>query len=167
MDVYVECFVEKEVTKADRVRKTMWIAFSVMTGFMAFMFNILMLPVFVVVLILTILYIKKMGLLWEYTFNGDEFTVTRITMSRRKKMYTCNMERVQEVCHHKEYKAPGQPIKNVKDFASGVQSDDLYIMVVNGNKGKEKIYFEPNNEMLLAMRRSAPAVVRMLPQYGR
>lgn len=167
MDVYVECFVEKEVTQKDRLRKMMWIALCVLTGFLAFMFSILMVPVFVVVLVMTILYIKKMGLLWEYTFNGDEFTVTRVTMSRRKKMYSCNMERVQEVCHCKEYRAPGQPIKNVKDFASGVQSDDLYIMTVNGNKGKEKIYFEPNKEMLQAMRRSAPSVVRVLPQYGR
>ena len=108
-----------------------------------------------------------MGCLWEYVFTGDDFTVTRITTSRRKKLFTCKMDRVQSVCHHSEYRAPGQETKNVKDFASGVQSNDLYIMIVNGEKGKMKIYFEPNQELLMAMRRSNPAVVKIASPYGR
>ena len=41
------------------------------------------------------------------------------------------------------------------------------IMIVNGEKGKEKVYFDPEEEMLQAMRRVAPSVVKVLPQYGR
>lgn len=167
MDVYVECFVEKEVTKADRFRKGMWIALCVFTGFAGVMIDISMLLVFAVVLVMTIMYINKLGCLMEYVFNGDEFTVTRVTMNRRKKLFNCKTERIQSVCHYSEYRAPGQETKKVKDYASGVQSKDLYIMIVTGDKGKEKIYFEPNNEMLQAMRRVAPAVVRIASPYGR
>jgi len=167
MDVYVECFVEKEVTKADRIRKTMWIALCVVSGFSALMITVLMVPVFIAILVMTILHNNKLGCLMEYVFTGDEFTVTRVTMNRRKKLYNCKMDRVQSVCHHSEYRTPGQETKNVKDYASGVQNKDLYIMIVNGEKGKEKIYFEPNQELLQAMRRSAPAVVRVLSPYGR
>lgn len=168
MDVYVEQLVKREVTQKENTGKTVLGVVCVVLAILTFLtFNLLFFVAFLGVGVYTYIYTNRLGCLMEYVFNGEELVVTRITTSRRKKIYTCKMERVISFCHHTEYRAPGQETKNVKDFSSGALNKDTYIMIVNGEKGKEKVIFDPEQELLQAMRRIAPAVVKVLPKYGR
>ncbi len=167
MEVYVEQLVKREITQAENTMKTILGVICVVTGILTFLGYWAFLIVFVPVALYTYIYTSKIGCLMEYVFNGDELVFTRMTTSRRKKIYTCKMERVISFCHHSEYRAPGQETKNVKDYSAGVLGKDTYIMIVNGEKGKEKVFFDPEEDMLQAMRRVAPSVVKILPKYGR
>lgn len=167
MDVYVEQLVKREITQAENTMKTILSVVCVVTGIVTLIGFYSFFIVFAPIAVYTYIYTNKLGCLMEYVFNGDELVITRMTTSRRKKIYTCKMERVISFCHHSEYRAPGQETKNVKDFSAGTPGKDTYIMIVNGEKGKEKVIFDPEEEMLQAMRRVAPSVVKMLPKYGR
>lgn len=168
MDVYVEQLVKREVTQKESSLKSVLGVVCVVLAILTFLsMNLVFLIAFLAVGIYTYIYTSKLGCLMEYVFNGEELVVTRMTTSRRKKIYTCKMERVISFCHHTEYRAPGQETKNVKDFSSGVLGDNTYIMIVNGDKGKEKVFIDPEQDMLQAMRRTAPSVVKLLPRYGR
>jgi hypothetical protein len=159
MDVFVECMVERKVTNKQRALQTVWTALCIITGVGGAMF-LIFIPIFLICLFVTISLNNKMKALYEYTYMNGEITFTRLTTNRRKKLFTCNMEQVDEICHYKEFRAPGKGFAATKDFASGVPSDALYVMVVNGEKGKTRVYFEPNTEMLDAMWRSAPRIVK-------
>ncbi len=168
MDVYVEQLVKREVTQKENTKKTVLGVICVVLAVLTFLtFYPVFLVAFLAVGIYTYIYTNRLGCLMEYVFNGEELVVTRMTTSRRKKIYTCKMERVSSLCHHTEYRAPGQETKDVKDFSSGVLGNDTYIMIVNGDKGKEKVFVDLEQDMLQAMRRIAPSVVRVLPKYGR
>lgn len=168
MEVYVEQLVKREITQSENRMKTILGVICVVFAVLTFLtLSLIFLVPFLVVGIYTYLYNGKLGCLMEYVFNGDELVVTRMTTSRRKKIYTCKMERVISFCHHSEYRAPGQETKNVKDYSAGVLGKDTYVMIVNGEKGKEKVFFDPEEDMLQAMRRVAPSVVKVLPKYGR
>ena len=84
-----------------------------------------------------------------------------MTTNRRKKLLTCHMDRVEQVCPFREFRAPGNPRAFAKesDFSSGVENKDTYVMVVNTDKGKNKIIFEPSPELLDGMWRSYPRIV--------
>lgn len=159
MDVYVECMVAKEVTSRQRAMRVMWIVLCVLTAIAGIMYFIL-LPVFLLTVFLTVHFNSRMTALYEYTYMNGEMTFTRMTTNRRKRLFTCNMEQVEQVCPYREFHPQGKPYAANKDFASGSVSDALYAMIVNGEKGKIRVFFEPSGEMLDAMWRVSPRIVK-------
>ncbi len=159
MDVYVECMVKREITAKQKMLKNLWIALVVISGMASLVF-LIFLPIFLVTLVLATYFKNRMDAIYEYTYLNGEITFTRMTTNRRKKLFACTMERVDQVCPAKEFRAPGQGFAKVRDFASGVKNDKVYVMVANTEKGKVKIYFEPDFEMLDAMWRNSPRIVK-------
>ena len=169
MEVFVENIVERATTKNQRVMLTVW---KVVCGIALFMFCVMPmggqlilalinLIMFVVSLLIVSYFKRRLTLMYEYTYASGEISFARMTTNRRKKLFTCHMEKVEQVCFYKEYREPGQKSNYVKtrDYASGVPNDNLYVMIVRTEKGKERIYFEPDAEFLDAMWRNSPRIV--------
>lgn len=161
MDVYVECMVPREVTSKKRMMKTLWIILTVFTGILTGFGGMIFMPFFLLTWGLTVHFNHRMTAMYEYTYMNGDMTFTRMTTNKRKKLFSCDMDHVDQVCPYKEFRAPGNKnaFVKVRDFASGVVSDALYIMVVNTEKGKVKVFFEPDNNFLDAMWRHSPRTV--------
>lgn len=161
MDVYVECMVSRTVTSKQKMMKAMWIAMMVITFLASALFGMIFFLFFLLTWGLTVHFNNRMTAMYEYTYMNGEMTFTRMTTNKRKKLFTCDMDHVEQVCPYKEFRAPGNKnaFAKVRDFGSGVANDNLYIMVVNTEKGKIKIYFEPDADFLDAMWRHTPRIV--------
>ena len=169
MDVYVENIVGRETTQAQRTMLTIW---KIICGASLFMFcvmpmggqlilSLLNLIMFIVSLCIVGYFSRKLSLMYEYTYANGEICFSRMTTNRRKKLFTCHMEKVEQVCFYKEFREPGQKVAYAKtrDYGTGAASDNLYVMIVRTDKGKEKIYFEPDAAFLDAMWRNSPRTV--------
>ena len=169
MDVYVENIVGRETTQAQRTMLTIW---KIICGASLFMFcvmpmggqlilSLLNLIMFIVSLCIVGYFSRKLSLMYEYTYANGEICFSRMTTNRRKKLFTCHMEKVEQVCFYKEFREPGQKAAYAKtrDYGTGTASDNLYVMIVRTDKGKEKIYFEPDAAFLDAMWRNSPRTV--------
>lgn len=167
MDVYVENIVARVNTGHQQTMLKIW---KVLCGISLFIFcaapmfgqlilGLLNLVMFVVSL-LVVNYLKRsLSTVYEYTYANGEMTFTRMTTNRRKKLFTCHMEKVVQVCHYKEFRRSEHDKYKVRDFGSGVPGDGLYVMVVNSENGKQLVYFEPDAEFLDAMWRTSPRIV--------
>ena len=162
MDVYVESIVTRQITAKDKAVKTMWIAITVVMGIVASFGGILLIPFFLVTWAMAAHFIRRMSAMYEYVYMNGEMTFTRMTTNKRKKLFSCDMDHVEQVCFYKEFKNPGRQKAYAKtyDFASGVPGNSLYVMVVNTEKGKVKVFIEPEAEFLDAMWRHSPRVVQ-------
>lgn len=169
MEVFVENIVERVTTKSQRTMLTIW---KIVCGISLFMFcvmpmggqlilGLVNLIMFVVSLLIVNYFSRRLSLMYEYTYASGEISFARMTTNRRKKLFTCHMEKVEQVCFYKELKESGQKNAYVKtrDYASGVPNDNLYVMIVRTEKGREKVFFEPDAEFLDAMWRNSPRIV--------
>lgn len=161
MDVYVECMVAREVTSKQRMMNTMWIVMTVITGLLTAFGGMIFMLFFILTWALAAHFKRRMTAMYEYTYMNGDMTFTRMTTNKRKKLFSCDMDHVEQVVPYKEFRAPGNKnaFAKVRDFASGQASDALYIMVVNTEKGKIKVYFEPDAPFLDAMWRHSPRIV--------
>ena len=105
MDVYVENIVGRTTTKSQRMMLTVW---KVVCGISLFMFcvmpmggqlilSLLNLVMFVVSLLVVGYFGRRLSLMYEYTYANGEITFSRMTTNRRKKLFTCHMEKVEQV----------------------------------------------------------------------
>lgn len=161
METYVECMVKKKPSGLMSALKVLLIAVTVVTGLLGFLGMIVFLIAAVVAGVGAYFVGLNANLEYEYLYVDKQLTVDKImARTRRKKVETFDLERMEILApvkswHLDDYK--NRQLKEV-DYSSGVEQkpDTRYSLIYNGEK---RVIFEPNAEMVAAIKSIAPRKV--------
>ena len=161
METYVECMVKKKASGLMSALKVLLIGITVITGLLGFMGLIVFLIIAVAAGVGAYFVSLNANLEYEYLYVDKQLTVDKImARTRRKKVETFDLERMEILApikswHLDDYK--NRQLKDV-DYSSGVeqQPDIRYSLIYNGEK---RVIFEPNAEMVAAIKSIAPRKV--------
>ena len=161
METYVECMVKKKANGLMSALKVLLIGIAVITGLLGFMGLIVFLIIAVVAGVGAYFVSLNANLEYEYLYVDKQLTVDKImAITRRKKVETFDLERMEILAPIKSWHLDDYKNRQLKvvDYSSGVeqQPDIRYSMIYNGEK---RVIFEPNAEMVAAIKSIAPRKV--------
>ncbi len=161
METYVECMVKKKANGLMSALKVLLIGITVITGLLGFMGLIVFLIIAVVAGVVAYFVSLNANLEYEYLYVDKQLTVDKImARTRRKKVETFDLERMEILAPIKSWHLDDYKNRQLKvvDYSSGVeqQPDIRYSMIYNGEK---RVIFEPNAEMVAAIKSIAPRKV--------
>lgn len=161
METYVECMVKKKASGLLSALKVVLIGITVITGLLGFMGLIVFLIVAVAAGVGAYFVSLNANLEYEYLYVDKQLTVDKImARTRRKKVETFDLERMEILAPIKSWHLDDYRNRQLKDvdYSSGVeqQPDIRYSMIYNGEK---RVIFEPNAEMVAAIKSIAPRKV--------
>lgn len=161
METYVECMVKKKANGLMSALKVLLIGITVITGLLGFMGLIVFLIIAVVAGVGAYFVSLNANLEYEYLYVDKQLTVDKImARTRRKKVETFDLERMEMLAPIKSWHLDDYKNRQLKvvDYSSGVeqQPDIRYSMIYNGEK---RVIFEPNAEMVAAIKSIAPRKV--------
>ena len=161
METYVECMVKKKGNGLMSALKVLLIGITVITGLLGFMGLIVFLIIAVVAGVGAYFVSLNANLEYEYLYVDKQLTVDKImARTRRKKVETFDLERMEILAPIKSWHLDDYKNRQLKvvDYSSGVeqQPDIRYSMIYNGEK---RVIFEPNAEMVAAIKSIAPRKV--------
>ena len=161
METYVECMVKKKANGLMSALKVLLIGIAVITGLLGFMGLIVFLIIAVVAGVGAYFVSLNANLEYEYLYVDKQLTVDKImARTRRKKVETFDQERMEILAPIKSWHLDDYKNRQLKvvDYSSGVeqQPDIRYSMIYNGEK---RVIFEPNAEMVAAIKSIAPRKV--------
>ena len=161
METYVECMVKKKANGLMSALKVLLIGIAVITGLLGFMGLIVFLSIAVVAGVGAYFVSLNANLEYEYLYVDKQLTVDKImARTRRKKVETFDLERMEILAPIKSWHLDDYKNRQLKvvDYSSGVeqQPDIRYSMIYNGEK---RVIFEPNAEMVAAIKSIAPRKV--------
>ena len=161
METYVECMVKKKANGLMSALKVLLIGIAVITGLLGFMGLIVFLIIAVVAGVGAYFVSLNANLEYEYLYVDKQLTVDKImARTRRKKVETFDLERMEILAPIKSWHLDDYKNRQLKvvDYSSGVeqQPDIRYSMIYNGEK---RVIFEPNAEMVAAIKSMAPRKV--------
>lgn len=161
METYVECMVKKKANGLMSALKVLLIGITVITGLLGFMGLIVFLIIAVVAGVGAYFVSLNANLEYEYLYVDKQLTVDKImARTRRKKVETFDLERMEILAPIKSWHLDDYKNRQLKvvDYSSGVaqQPDIRYSMIYNGEK---RVIFEPNAEMVAAIKSIAPRKV--------
>ena len=161
METYVECMVKKKANGLMSALKVLLIGIAVITGLLGFMGLIVFLIIAVVAGVGAYFVSLNANLEYEYPYVDKQLTVDKImARTRRKKVETFDLERMEILAPIKSWHLDDYKNRQLKvvDYSSGVeqQPDIRYSMIYNGEK---RVIFEPNAEMVAAIKSIAPRKV--------
>ena len=154
METYVECMVKKKANGLMSALKVLLIGIAVITGLLGFMGLIVFLIIAVVAGVGAYFVSLNANLEYEYLYVDKQLTVDKImARTRRKKVETFDLERMEILAPIKSWHLDDYKNRQLKvvDYSSGVeqQPDIRYSMIYNGEK---RVIFEPNAEMVAAIK---------------
>ena len=161
METYVECMVKKKANGLMSALKVLLIGITVITGLLGFMGLIVFLIIAVVAGVGAYFVSLNANLEYEYLYVDKQLTVDKImARTRRKKVETFDLERMEILAPIKSWHLDDYKNRQLKvvDYSSGVeqQPNIRYSMIYNGEK---RVIFEPNAEMVAAIKSIAPRKV--------
>ena len=165
-DLYTELLVQRKTPASAKILKVIMIVVTVFAGLLGFTFMPLALVVFVGMIILCYFKLSSFDLEFEYLYVNGELDVDKImSKTKRKRVASIEMEKVEMIAplksHELDYYRNNKGIKIV-DYSSGEEDHDIYAIILNGEKGMQMVYFEPNNIILNDMKRIAPRKVKTM-----
>lgn len=160
METYVECMVKRKPNGLMTVLKFVLIVLAVLV----FVMGMGSIITFIIALVLGVgAYFVHLNasLEYEYLYVDRQLTVDKImAQTRRKKVDTLDLDRMEILApikswHLDDYK--NRQLKTV-DYSTGVEEkpDRRYCLIYNGEK---KIIFQPNGDMVAAIKSIAPRKV--------
>lgn len=166
-DLYTEIIVKRKKTAKDTILKALLIAATVL-AVLAALFTTLGLIAFVVVIVLGIadfFLIPTFDVEYEYLYVNGELDVDKImSKQKRKRVYSADVKNLEILAPTKSHALDSynhrQDLKTY-DFSSGDEQNQSYTMVIKGEKGLERVIFEPNDVILHDMKRMAPREVNL------
>ncbi len=162
-ETYVECLVAKKASFMRKFLKTLLIMLTVVFCLIGMIF----VPGFLVAIVTGIgAYFAYMNadIEYEYLYLDKEVSIDKImAKSRRRKVASYNIERMEIIApinsrHMDGYR--NRTVKKTFDYSSGNEGspDKRYVMIYEGNV---QVIWEPNEDMLKAIRSVAPRKVFM------
>jgi len=92
---------------------------------------------------------------YEYVFTNGELDIDIIyNRSRRKRAFSCTMNKVEVMAHVEDKNHIGEfhRAQETRDYSSGVVGPDTYAFLINHGGKYLKIIIEPNEKMMAAIR---------------
>ena len=99
---------------------------------------------------------------YEYLYLDREISIDKImSKQKRKKVRTIELNKMEKMCPINSHELDQYKSKNVKvsDYSSGEEGAKVWVIVYTGSEGEELIGFEPNDEMIKAVRSIYPRKV--------
>lgn len=161
-EVFIEQLIKRKSTWKSAVAKVALGFFTVLV-FVATMVIPFALVLGILMVILDVYVFKMFDLEFEYTYIKGELSVDKIMgKERRKKAASFDLSQLEIVAPTDSYLLDSfrNPSK-VYDFTSLEPDNKVYAMVLHGNNGYVKVLFEPNGEILSAMRDAHPRKINM------
>jgi hypothetical protein len=159
-DSFIEQLIEQGATKEAARKKTILLIVTGLLGVLTILFHpIFLLAVIVMVIVDSILF-KRMNLEFEYSyFNGDLDIDKIMNRETRKRLFSVQVKEMDIVAPTGSDALRGYQQLKVLDCSSQKQDRSTYELVATYRGEKMRVRFEPNNEMLNAMRDVAPRKV--------
>ena len=163
-DTYVEWMVKRKTSVAMKFLKMLLIILTVMIGLLAMVaFNMVLFIVAIVIGVGAYFASMNSDVEYEYLYVDKELTVDKVlAKSRRKKVATFDLGKMEVMAPIKSYHLDNYKNRQDKavDYSSGEeqQPDHRYVFYYDG---KQKVIFEPNQEMVKAIQFIAPRKVFM------
>ena len=159
-DTYVEWMVKRKTSVAMKFLKMLLIILTVMIGLLAMVaFNMVLFIVAIVIGVGAYFVSMNSEVEYEYLYVDKELTVDKVLAKSRRKIDMGKREVMAPIkaYHLDNYK--NRQDKSV-DYSSGEeqQPDHRYVFYYDG---KQKVIFEPNQEMVKAIQFIAPRKVFM------
>lgn len=166
-DLYTEIIVKRKKTAKDTILKALLIALTVL-AVLAALFTTLGLIAFVVAVVLAIadyFLIPTFDLEFEYLYVNGELDIDKImSKQKRKRVYSADIKKLEIMAPTKSHALDSynrrQDLKTY-DFSSRDEQNSSYTMIIKGEKGLERVIFEPNDVILKDMKRIAPREVNL------
>lgn len=166
-DLYTEIIVKRKKTPKDTILKALLIAATVL-AVLAALFTTLGLIAFIVAVALGIadfFLIPTFDVEFEYLYVNGELDIDKImSKQKRKRVYSADIKNLELLAptnsHALDSYNRRQDLKTL-DFSSRDEQNKSYTMIIKGEKGLERVIFEPNEIILKDMKRVAPREVNL------
>lgn len=162
-DLYSELLVKKEQTAKDVVTKYGLITLTVLFVVAGLFISTLLLIVAIALGVVSYFVIPKTDLEYEYLFvNGDMDIDMVMSKAKRKKVISLKLTEADLIApltsHRMDYYNANQKLK-VLDYSSGNPEHKRFGVITRHGNETCKIIIEPDEEMALAIKNSAPSKV--------
>jgi hypothetical protein len=161
-EVFIEQLLKRKTTSKSILAKAALILLTILI-FAATMIIPFALVLGIVMVILDIYIFKTFDLEFEYTYIRGELSVDKIFgKERRKKAASFDLSQLEMVAPSDSYLLDSFRNSNkVYDFTSLEPDHKVYAMILHGNNGYVKVLFEPNTDILNAMRDAHPRKINI------
>ena len=171
-DLYIELLVKKKKTSTDTLLKVLMIGATVIFVLGGILFNPIILLLAVVMGVVDYFKLPSLDLEYEYLYVNGELDIDKImSKQKRKRVGSYDMKKVEIVAPKMEILAPENSHEldsfrnrkdiKVHDYSSLEENAKTFGMAINGDKGMELIYFDPNEAIIKDMQRIAPRSVKL------
>lgn len=156
-DMYVELLVKRPQVKAASALHVIMIGLGAVLFLIGIMTNILITILGLLCYGGAYLLMLNACIEYEYLYLDKELSVDKIkNKSRRKKVAVYSISKMEIMAPKGSHRLDSYQNLKVRDFSSATQEGHAYELVVDGEKGRERIIIDTNEELLKAMRMSAP-----------
>lgn len=161
-EVFLEQLIKRKTTSKSIVAKVALVFFTVLI-FVATMIIPFALVIGIIMVIVDVYVFKMFDLEFEYTYIKGELSVDKIMgKERRKKAASFDLTQLEIVAPTDSYLLDSyRNVNKVYDFSSLEPDHKVYAMVLHQNTGNVKVLFEPNGDILNAMRDAHPRKINI------
>ncbi len=160
-DSYVEWMIARKTKPTDILIKGVAIGLTAVL----FLLGLVIFPLFVVAIVAAVLcyfFLPNLSIEYEYLYVSKELQVDKI-MSKTKRKTVANYTLDKMEIFAKEGVYQLDEFKNrqmtTKDFTSGDRDAVRYVMIINDGKESARVYLEPNDALITAIRNQFPRKV--------
>ena len=156
-DMCVELLVSKPEIKAAAVLHNIMMGLGVVIFFVGLFTNILITLSGLLLCGGSYLLLQNAHIEYEYLYLDKELSVDRIkNQASRKRVAVYNLETMEVMAPRGSHRLDSYQNLKVKDYSSEKQEGNAFELVVDGEKGKERIVIDTNDDLLKAIRMVSP-----------
>lgn len=164
-DLYTEVIVKRRATAKDMILKGLLIAGSVLAVLSFFVMGIIGFIIFIAFAVADYFLLPTFNLEFEYLYVNGELDIDKImSKQKRKRVYSADMSNLELMApsnsHALDSYNRNNSIKTL-DFSSKDPQNKTYTMIIKGEKGMERVIFEPNDVILGDIKRIRPREVNL------
>lgn len=167
-DLYTEVIVKRKATAGDTIKKSLLIAGTALSAFAFFFTPLGILAVLLLAgfALADYFLLPNFNVEYEYLYVNGELDIDKImSKQKRKRVFSMDIKNLEILApsqsHALDHYNRSRDLKTF-DFSSREESHKTYTMVVKGEKGMQKVIFEPNDVILNDMKRVAPREVNLM-----
>ncbi len=161
-DSYVECLVARKSSPAKGILKYIIYILTVVSGLLTLMGYVIFAVPLIALGAMCFLVVPGFELEYEYLYLDREISIDKImSKQKRKKVRTLELNKMEKMCPINSHELDSYKSRKVKvsDYSSGEDGAKIWVIVYIGKDGEELVGFEPNEEMIKAVRNVYPRKV--------
>lgn len=160
----IECVIQRHISGFEKNVRLILIAATVFLGVVGVL-TVVMLPAFLMALIATVYYSRRLHDEFEYGYNKytGNLEIARIMNgSRRKTCFESSLDQISGICPYSQCAAIRERGVRIEDYASRRVDAPVYVLTMEQDGAKRRaIIFEPPGEMLREMHQHRPDLVKL------